>query len=160
MVAKALIATAALAVAAAAPAPALASSSLTPAVRLGNYYEQNGFGFCRDDKGCDIAFSPVPTGKLLTLRRLSCSIQTVGTEISEVSLFVTRPGGLRARTLYFAPSSMMRTDVGGPIYTYGLNTEVSFPTREAPVVAAATIRTVPGSEYTLSCQISGVLTSL
>jgi hypothetical protein len=148
-----------LAMLSAGPAAAATSTQLRTPVVIGKHYEQNGFASCTETSGCNLVFSPAPSGKNLTILRVACHISTGPVPPSEITLLEVTPIDAFARPQPMVPSfiSSSPTSSLGPRSHYSLIHETKYPVTGFPKVRAFLPTNSSGRLINMNCQIVGQL---
>lgn len=125
-------------------------------VIIGKYWEQFRQRNCDGGDSCTVKFSEPPTGKLLTIKQIACTLRSDRAHTAEVRLGVQSQmlGVLRVKPL---PFTLVATEAG-PSYYYSLLVDTQYPVKG--VVTRIDLSIPNPHEITqsrLECQISGNL---
>jgi hypothetical protein len=141
-------------------APALAASSVDQPFTFGKYYEQNGRAGCTNINACAITFSKIPSGKVLFLERVACSVQMQPSPLDSASLAVFRsPSESFLRQQPLAPSLTSEDSFNGvPVFFYAIEKTTRYPFGNgSPTVRVFQTLGSADSQLNMACQISGTL---
>ena len=139
-----------------------ASAATTTPRIVGTTYEQNGSNVCGNSPSsssgasggptaayaCRIDFSAAPTGKLISITRVSCLLVADGSPLYDVFLSTVKDGS-DARMQRLEPAQV--TQVGN-VTTFLVNDDMSFLAGASPSIV---MRLFDYGQLSLDCQIKG-----
>lgn len=137
-----------------------AAMAIGAPVRNGKVYEETKSKSCTSVRFCRINFQPVPSGKTLTLNRVSCNFLKTVNNGNAFSLAVGQANGEGAEIARAQFLTPIKLGVGSGIEMYQSNDAVALVLQQTkkPTISMDIVAGPHPSSTTVACTIVGKLT--